>query len=114
METVSPSTNTEPCPACGSKIRVLKAAIGPDTKLRIKAGEVKERNSSLAVHMERGLHKATGRRHIVVRLFDRIRNRYVEQIKDEATGEIIREVDQPLSDHRGRGADKPKPQLDDG
>lgn len=40
------------------------------------------------------------------RLIDRRRNRYVERIADPETGEVVRDVDEPLSEHRGRGSAK--------
>ena len=43
--------------------------------------------------------------HHVGRTIDRRGNRYSERITDEA-GNIVREVDEHLSDHRGRGSAK--------
>lgn len=46
------------------------------------------------------------------RVVDRDNNLYVEIIKDMKTGEIIKEVREPLTDHQGHGAakqGKPKP-----
>jgi hypothetical protein len=41
------------------------------------------------------------------RSIDREADRYDEVIRDKATGEIIREVHQPLSQHRDRGSARP-------
>jgi hypothetical protein len=40
-------------------------------------------------------------------VIDRRGNRYFEHITDNETGEIIRVVDEPLTDHRGHGSAKP-------
>lgn len=42
-----------------------------------------------------------------IRLFDRRNDRYVEHVVDEETGEVYRDVDEPLSSHLGHGSDKP-------
>lgn len=39
-------------------------------------------------------------------IFDRSQNRYMEFLVDLQTGEILRNVDEPLSEHRGRGSAK--------
>jgi hypothetical protein len=58
------------------------------------------------------LHRATGQRRHVERVIDREHDRYWERIRDEA-GDVVREVDEPLRDHRGHGAatraDGPQP-----
>jgi uncharacterized FlaG/YvyC family protein len=40
------------------------------------------------------------------RFIDRDRNRYIEKVVDPDTGEVLRDVDEPLSDHFGRGSAK--------
>lgn len=42
------------------------------------------------------------------RVIDRDHDLYHERVKDEATGEIIHEVTEPLSSHIGHGSAKPK------
>jgi hypothetical protein len=37
------------------------------------------------------------------RIIDRRRNRYYEKIHDHETREVLREVTEPLTEHRGRG-----------
>jgi hypothetical protein len=49
------------------------------------------------------LHRDSGERRRVERVIDHERRRYIERITDEA-GNVVRDVDEPLSDHRGRGA----------
>jgi len=36
-------------------------------------------------------------------------NRYTEVVKDPDTGEIVYEIDEPLTDHRGHGSVRRKP-----
>lgn len=43
----------------------------------------------------------------VYRDVNREANRYRERVVDPVTGEILREVDKPLTDHVGHGSDKP-------
>ncbi|HEV8649979.1 MAG TPA: hypothetical protein VG276_11390 [Actinomycetes bacterium] len=44
----------------------------------------------------------------LVRVVDHRRNRYTERITD-ATGKVVRDVNEPLSEHINRGAAKPQP-----
>jgi hypothetical protein len=37
---------------------------------------------------------------------NRRENRYTEVVKDPETGEIVHEVEEPLSEHRGHGSAK--------
>jgi hypothetical protein len=41
------------------------------------------------------------------REFDKMRDRYFEHVEDADTGEVLRHVDEPLSEHRGHGSAKP-------
>jgi hypothetical protein len=52
------------------------------------------------------LHRDTGERRRVERDLDRERDRYWERITGPA-GNVVREVEEPLRDHRDRGAAKP-------
>jgi hypothetical protein len=40
----------------------------------------------------------------LVRVIDRRNDRYRESVVDQVTGEVVREVDEPLSEHTGRGS----------
>ncbi len=39
-----------------------------------------------------------------VQIIDRRGNRYVKRVDDPKTGEVVRNVDEPLTDHRGFGS----------
>ena len=54
------------------------------------------------------LHRATNTWSELLRVLDRADDRYVERIIAE-DGSVIRDVDEPLSEHRGRGADLSAP-----
>jgi hypothetical protein len=41
------------------------------------------------------------------RVIDRANDRYREKVVTDE-GEVLRDVDEPLSQHKGRGSDKPK------
>ena len=40
----------------------------------------------------------------VHQLVDRRGNRYVKKVEDPETGEVLRDVDEPLTDHQGYGS----------
>jgi hypothetical protein len=43
-----------------------------------------------------------------MRLIDKVGNRYVERVIDPKTGQVLRDVDHPLTEHVGRGSAKPR------
>lgn len=51
------------------------------------------------------LHRDSGERRRVERVIDHENDRYTEHITD-AAGNVVRDVDQPLSEHRGHGGAK--------
>lgn len=99
----------QPCPVCGSKSRLTK--VGIDSSFRPE-GHLSYRHRSpgtgrwLTERVEgASFYKATGVWHTLSRLIDRIAGRYKERVVNEK-GEVIREIDDPLSEHRGRGSAK--------
>jgi hypothetical protein len=50
----------------------------------------------------------SGRRQQAHRTFDRHNDRYIETITDHASGEVVMEKNERLSDHRGRGSARKK------
>jgi hypothetical protein len=76
---------------------------------RIKSGE---RLSSSRRAWERwfgaDLHRYSGTSRWLTREVDRKNNRYRERIT-APDGEVVRDVDEPLSEHRGHGADQLRP-----
>ncbi len=43
------------------------------------------------------------------RTLDRDNDRYAEKVVDPETGEVLRDVEEPLSEHQGRGSAKARP-----
>jgi hypothetical protein len=41
---------------------------------------------------------------VLVRVIDRRNNRYRESVRDPSTGEVVRNVDEALTEHTGRGS----------
>jgi hypothetical protein len=54
------------------------------------------------------LFRLTGKWHKLARVIDRENNRYFEEVIDPETGQVIHRCEEPLSEHRGHGSDKPK------
>jgi hypothetical protein len=54
--------------------------------------------SELSRSLQRFMHK--------VRIIDRDNNRYVEKVVDPETGQVLRDVEEPLSEHQGHGSAK--------
>ncbi len=110
-----------PCASCGSTSRAfskhLSVSVGAHSNLTAK-----------------GKHEgATGKRKWFIQIFsgadwahdlqrfvrkqrtiDRDNDRYVEKVVDPTTGEVLHDVDEPLSDHWETGSAKPKDESDRG
>jgi hypothetical protein len=99
------------CPTCGSLARTVDVTL-TDTvhareRLNLKArhgdvGEVKPYREQTSGDE---LHRDSGEWRRVSRVVDREHDRYTERIVD-AAGNVVRDVDEPLSEHRDRGAAK--------
>ena len=76
--------------------------------VRVKARTPGERRPFVEGKYGDDLHRASGTWSRLWRTIDRRRNRYQERIVD-ADGAVVRDVDEPLTDHRGRGSAKRKP-----
>jgi hypothetical protein len=58
------------------------------------------------------LYRKTGKWNELERTIDRANDRYREKITDPETGDVIRDLDEPLSKHRGRGDAKRRPRAE--
>ncbi len=47
-------------------------------------------------------HRASGRWSVIVRTLDRLNNWYYERITDKETGQLLRQVEEKLTDHGRR------------
>jgi hypothetical protein len=107
-----PSGSRAPCPQCGSTGRAYEDAGAVTVRIRAWG---RERHTRLGYMRPIGegvsgmpsVHRKTGRLSVIDRNIDRLGDRYQERIVDAETGEVIREVDEPLSEHRGRGDARP-------
>jgi hypothetical protein len=66
-------------------------------------GEAAERQALHVQKLGASFFRLTGRWHLLHRVIDRRNNRYYERIEDEETGEVVRLVEEPLTEHQGRG-----------
>ncbi len=101
----------EPCPSCGSLARTVELTLTDSAQAHERIG-VKARHGDVGKvkpHLEQtsgdDFHRETGEWRQVSRVIDREHDRYTERIID-AAGNVVREVDEPLREHRGRGAAK--------
>jgi hypothetical protein len=107
-----PDGPRRPCPTCGSTARRHAITVTANVQTHASVG-LKHRRPGVkrplleTVSQLRSLFRLTGRIHLIDRTIDRVRDRYRERIVDAETGEIIREVDEPLSRHQGRGDARP-------
>ena len=108
----TPIAERKPCPSCGSTVRTFSANVHETLTLREKLGLKHKRPGHKKAIYEsvsgEDLHRATGQWSQLTREIDRENDRYKEVIVNPQTGEVIRQVDEPLSDHTGRGTAKPK------
>ena len=99
----------KPCPSCGSTARTFAVTLTDKTEahdsLATKArhgdvGTVKPYREAFSGF---DYHRDTGEWRQVSRVVDREADRYTERIVD-AAGNVVLDVDESLSDHRGHGA----------
>ena len=99
----------DPCPECGSTNRKFSM----DAADRLWLGEMLgmkqkrpgEKRPILETKCGDSLFRKTNEWHKLVRVIDRHNDRYYEFITNEE-GEVLRHVEEPLSEHRGRGSAK--------
>jgi hypothetical protein len=101
----------EPCPTCGSIDRTFTVSLTDEVEahdsLAYKArhgdvGKVKPHHEAFTGF---DYHRDTKEWRQVSRVVDRESDRYTERIVDAARS-VVRDVDEPLSEHRDRGAAK--------
>jgi hypothetical protein len=102
----------KPCHVCGHTERLyektMTGTVGTRSSIALKAKSPGERKPFMEQKSGDDLHRKTGKWSKLTRVINRRGDRYVEKIVDEETGEVLREVDEPLSKHRDRGSAKPK------
>jgi predicted nucleic acid-binding Zn-ribbon protein len=99
------------CPKCGSTARHFSVHVSDSItiheKLAVKAKRAGAKKPFLEGVSGEDLHRDSATCSKIERVIDRENDRYRERIVD-AEGNIVREVDEPLSEHRGRGSAKPR------
>lgn len=107
-----------PCKNCGSS-EIKGGLVAHEAKtvhiqIRVKVKVPGVAKPILDMRQGTELHRDTNTLRYVSRIIYRVRNRldrardrYTEQI-DDKDGNVVRKVDEPLSDHRGRGSAKDK------
>jgi hypothetical protein len=102
-----------PCPACGSLARNFSAHVHETLTVREKIGLKHKRPGNKKPIYESvsgdDLHRVTGQWNKLTREINREHNRYKEVIVNPETGEVLRQCDEPLTEHTDRGSAKPKP-----
>ncbi len=102
------------CPECGSmerhlvKVNIETINVEERYWLRRKGHSIGRGRRSSDLRQGHDMYQKTGKWSILYRFIDHIRDLYRESIVDAATGEAIREVDEPLSQHQKRGSAKQK------
>jgi hypothetical protein len=102
----------QPCPQCGSLARAfsvtLKSTVTARPSLGLKAKSGGRGKAFLEQKQGDNYSPSRGRWMRLVQIVDRRRNRYRKLVTDPETGEVLRDVDEPLTDHVGRGDAKRK------
>lgn len=98
-----------PCPECGGTERIAYVEASDSISVH-ESCALKGRPASggrpflLAVHDKLEWFRRSGRWHVVTRVVNRRDDQYHERIVDRETGSVVREVHEPLSQHRGHGS----------
>lgn len=112
--TASPTTV---CPSCQEIPGLLAIdsgdALAVTLREKLKKAVRHGPPGKVAPHLEQvvgdDLHRDSGRWMRLERIIDREEDRYVERITDPETGQAIKEVEEPLREHRRHGSDKRRP-----
>lgn len=107
-------THTGPCPKCGGKSRVLDLAVSDRFSLHESIRLKQKRNGydEFMIESIQGwfpsgdpkLNKGVE----MSRIIDRDKDKYDQVVTDVATGEVIHEEHEPLSQHKPRTRQSPK------
>ena len=84
-----------------------KIQVAERQRMRLRGFRLRRGRRSREIDQGHDLHHRTGRWSLLHRLIDRRNDRYQERIVDAETGQVLQEVDEPLSAHRGHGSAKP-------
>ena len=102
-----------PCPKCGHT-SIVRYEKGQEFSLKAGGFEIRSKPKEGGRWFCRGTikhsyYKKDNENHFIERSINRDSNEYYERIMKKDTGEVVREVSEPLTEHQGRGsAKKPK------
>lgn len=111
-----------PCPECGSTRRhgtvlaSVHVAVEATSKGQGNSREsgARSKSKSFVWFYERfEVYRMTNRRQWVSRVFNKRDDLYAEEIRDAETGEVVRQVNEPLSEHQGHGSANKKQRNDE-
>lgn len=106
--------NRAPCPKCGGTSRVLELSASDGARFH-ESSRVRQKRKGYDEFMvesiqgwfpagdsklKNGVNK--------VRIIDKEKNEYHETVKDARTGEVIRDIHEPLSQHKQQTSQPPK------
>ena len=105
----------QPCPQCGSVKRAYEmtlisyATIGTNMRSKGYAAEKSRKKGLLFESFCGDSYSVTLGRFVKInQLVDHKAKRYTKKVVDPLTGETLRDVDEPLQNHQGRGSAKKK------
>jgi hypothetical protein len=99
-----------PCPHCGSVSRSIhvtcSGTLTLHSKLNLKARHANEKRPFMEQTLGDDFHRKGGRWVKFYRLIDRVKDWYEERVSDPATGKVVHECSERLTNHRGHGSAK--------
>jgi hypothetical protein len=103
-------SNLPRCTRCGSPLQEVSVGFEDEAHAyelwKLKAKETGFKKPTLERVAGDELFRKTNTWHRIARLVDRKNDQYYELVTNPATGEVIRECEEPLSHHIGRGSAK--------
>jgi Zn finger protein HypA/HybF involved in hydrogenase expression len=103
----APAEERQPCPNCGSLERhfalTLEGKVNVHSSLGYKAKSGAKGKPFMEVKQGDSYSTSRGRFMHLLQIVDRRKNRYRKLVTDPETGEVLRDVDKPLTEHTGHG-----------
>jgi len=103
-----------PCTRCGSEAVKVDVHVTDTITMRdsldLKAKRPGMKRPFIEQRVGHEQRRDSGRWSKIRRVIDRENDRYIEHITDD-DGNVVRDVDVPLSEHRGHGSDRSQPKA---